>query len=133
MKKFALLLIASAFSLSTYAQTADKVESVTVKANTSASYKMWPADFYQFKGSYELANGQVLSLTSQGRQMFAQIEGQDRHEIVATGRNSFVALDRQLKMRIDWQANGTVSGEVYVGGAANAKADQVQWTLYALR
>ena len=72
-------------------------------------------DFSPFRGGYELSNGQVLHLRnagSIGAIMYARIDNQDEHHIIASGRNSFVALDRQLAMRIDLRDDGSVGGEV---------------------
>ncbi|WP_454774801.1 hypothetical protein [Janthinobacterium tructae] len=72
-------------------------------------------DFYPFRGGYELSNGQVLHLrnaSSIGAIMYARIDDQDEHRIIASGRNSFVALDQQLAMRIDLRDDGSVGGEV---------------------
>lgn len=71
--------------------------------------------FAPFRGGYELSNGQVLHLRnagSIGAIMYARIDNQDAHRIIASGRNSFVALDRQLAMRIDLRDDGSVGGEV---------------------
>ncbi|MBW3502509.1 hypothetical protein [Janthinobacterium sp. NKUCC08_JDC] len=71
--------------------------------------------FAPFRGGYELANGQVLYLrnaSSIGAIMYARIDNQEEHRIVATDNNSFVALDRQLAMRIDLRDDGSVGGEV---------------------
>ena len=71
-------------------------------------------DFAPFRGGYELANGQVLHLRNAGSigAMYARIDDQDEHRIVAATSNSFVALDRQLAMRIDLRDDGSVGGEV---------------------
>jgi hypothetical protein len=72
-------------------------------------------EFAPFRGGYELANGQVLHLRSVGSigaLMYARIDDQEEHRIVASGNNSFVALDRQLAMRIDLRDDGSVGGEV---------------------
>ena len=44
--------------------------------------------------------------------MYARIDDQDEHRIIAATSNSFVALDRQLAMRIDLRDDGSVGGEV---------------------
>ena len=72
-------------------------------------------EFSPFRGGYELSNGQVLYLRNIGSisaMMYARIDDQEEHRIVASGSNSFVALDRQLAMRIDLRDNGSVGGEV---------------------
>ena len=71
--------------------------------------------FAPFRGGYELSNGQVLYLRntgSIGAIMYARIDEQDEHRIIASGSNSFVALDRQLAMRIDLRDDGSAGGEV---------------------
>ena len=76
---------------------------------------MTAQEFAPFRGGYELANGQVLHLRnagSIGSLMYARIDDQDEHRIVATSSNSFVALDQQLAMRIDLRDDGSVGGEV---------------------
>lgn len=72
-------------------------------------------EFSPFRGGYELSNGQVLYLrnaSSIGAFMYARIDNQEEHRIVASSSDSFVALDRQLAMRIDLRDNGSVGGEV---------------------
>ncbi len=142
MKKIALFCIATSLSFAAIGQTTDKVDSVTIKATDTSinlpsnGYKMRLDDFYQFKGSYDLANGQTLSVYNQGMTMYAQVDGQDRHQIVASSSNSFVALDRQMKMRIVLGNNGNVSGELYLRSnmPANAHAGQgEQWQIFAFR
>lgn len=71
--------------------------------------------FAPFRGGYELSNGQTLYLRnagSMGAMMYARIDDQEEHRIIATGNDSFVALDRQLAMRIDLRDDGSVGGEV---------------------
>ena len=72
-------------------------------------------EFSPFRGGYELSNGQVLHLRnagSIGAIMYARIDEQDEHRILASSSNSLVALDRQLAMRIDLRDDGSVGGEV---------------------
>lgn len=120
MKKLMLvMLVLSVLPLPPQAQTqtTQEIETVTITEAPQITipgklYKMWPEEFYKFKGAYDLANGQVLSLYSFGRRMYAKVIGYDEHEIVATANNAFVALDRQLKVRIDLHDNGDVGGEL---------------------
>ncbi|MEG0881733.1 MAG: hypothetical protein RSE46_17820 [Janthinobacterium sp.] len=78
-------------------------------------YFMNAETFSPFRGGYELSNGQVLYLRNTsniGAFMYARIDDQEEHRIVATGKDSFVALDQQLAMRIDLRDDGSVGGEV---------------------
>ena len=80
-------------------------------------------DFQQFAGAYDLSNGDTLQLRRAGSIMYARIGNQPEHRIVATGRNAFVALDRQLKVRIDHHADGSVGGELVMVVPARRLAD----------
>lgn len=80
-------------------------------------------DFQQFAGTYELSNGDTLQLRRSGGAMYARIGKQDEHRIVATSRNAFVALDRQLKVRIDHRDDGSVGGELVMVVPAQRMAD----------
>lgn len=73
--------------------------------------------FAPFRGGYELSNGQVLYLRNAGNIgaiMYARLDNQDEHRIVAASHNTFVALDKQLAMRIDLRDDGSVGGEVLI-------------------
>jgi len=109
-------LSAAALGTSVYAQQ----ESVTVPAPHTKievpehTYHMPRSDFEVFRGGYDLSNGQTLKLTHSGTAMYAEIDKEGRHRIVATGHDSFVALDRKLQMKIDWHPDGSVGGEVLI-------------------
>lgn len=75
-------------------------------------YHMSEGDFYDYQGTYELSNGQTLRLSSRGYAMYAQVDNERRHRLVAASANSFVAMDRQLKVRIDLGPNDSVGGEL---------------------
>ncbi|MFA9216996.1 MAG: hypothetical protein ACEQSK_07800, partial [Sphingomonadaceae bacterium] len=84
-----------------------------------------------------LSNGSSLTLSRKGNRMYAEIDDRGQHEIVGANANTFVALDRQLQVRIDLQRDGGVSGELLmvvpgpqVAGAAPAAP---QYLLVALR
>lgn len=80
-------------------------------------------DFQPFVGAYDLSNGDTLQLRRSGTLMYARIGNQDEHRIVATGRNTFVALDRQLKVRIDHHDDGSVGGELVMVVPSRQLAD----------
>lgn len=140
MKKLvsaALLAAASmgAVWLPASAQTAQQEETVTIpapqlqgiEAPTRRHY-MDDAEFGAFKGGYSLSNGQVLVLKRVGTRMYAEVGDMGRHQIVAVSSNTFVALDRQLKVRIDLADSGEVGGELLmvVPGSSVAGADPGQ-------
>lgn len=118
MKKFALVSILSTLSLVAVAQNASTSDTVTISGTErtislpSQYYKMWPVEFYEYKGAYSLSDGKSLTLFSRGQKMYAKVQDQDAHEIVAAASNVFVALDEKLKMRIDLHDDGSVGGEL---------------------
>jgi len=91
-------------------------------------YSMNPSEFADFRGGYTLSNGQTLYLKHNGIAMYAELDDQGPHRIVATGPSSFVALDRKLSVRIDLKPDGDVGGEVLiampVGVAANGEPEE---------
>jgi hypothetical protein len=85
-------------------------------------------DFEPFRAAYDLSNGSSVTLTRSGNRMYAEVDQQGKHEIVGAASNTFVALDRQLKLRIDLDGNGGAAGEMLmvvpqtaVAGAAPAE------------
>ncbi|MEO6921783.1 MAG: hypothetical protein ABI171_22455 [Collimonas sp.] len=76
--------------------------------------KMWPEEFYNYMQAYSLSNGMTLSVFHRGLTMYAALDGQARHKIVAVTGNTFVAVDQQLKMTINLHENGDASGELYM-------------------
>jgi hypothetical protein len=143
MKKFILCSILSALTLPAMAQSTQETETVTISNPAlkielpSKSYRMSSEDFYPFRGKYELSNGQTLSLFERVDGRYAQVSGQPSHKIIAAEHNAFVALDRQLKMRIDIKDNGEVDGELYMlvpsKKQANGEISPEQFVLVAFR
>jgi hypothetical protein len=76
------------------------------------TYMMDSSEFREFRGTYTLSDGRQLRMRSFGRLMFAEVGEEGEHRLVAANRNTFVALDRKLKIRIDLADNGDVGGEV---------------------
>jgi hypothetical protein len=117
MKNLILFSLLSALSFSTVAQSTMDVETVTISKPElkieipSKLYGMPSSEFYDYKRVYTLSNGETLSLFEVGMSKYAQVSGQERHKIVATAKNAFVALDKQLQMRIDLK-DDDASGEL---------------------
>jgi hypothetical protein len=74
--------------------------------------KMWPNDYEAYKGAYTLSNGKTLSIVGRGSNMYAYVDNDRHHKIAAVGPNTFVALDRQLKMQINLRDGGEPDGWV---------------------
>jgi len=116
-------------ALGSNAQSRQEGESVTIPAPRlqivvpEHTYRMDRRDFEEYSGGYELSNGQTLTLRHNGFAMYASLDGQEPHRIVATGRNSFVALDRKLQVKLDLQPDGKVGGEVLIALPSQTLAD----------
>ncbi|RZT04373.1 hypothetical protein SAMN05216319_3845 [Duganella sp. CF402] len=107
-----------AATLGTQAQTSDEsvripAPRLTIELPERHSY-VDPRESREFRGTYELSNGQLLTLTAVGNIMYGEVGEQGRHRMVATRHNTFVALDRKLQVRIDRGQDGETSGEVLV-------------------
>lgn len=75
-------------------------------------HHMTVADLNEFRGSYELSNGQILRLRGVGTVLYGEIDEQGEHRMIAASHNTFVALDRKLQVRIDRAQYGEPGGEV---------------------
>jgi hypothetical protein len=79
-------------------------------------------EFTKFKRTYELSNGDTLSLFSRSNLKYAKLGDGNWHSIVATGSNSFVSMDHQLKMEINLKDDETVSGYLWIPASSPAVA-----------
>jgi hypothetical protein len=116
MKIIKLAMLAGMLPLVIQAQEQSDTVSVPVRANDLRielpdSYKkMWPEQFDDYKRGYTLSNGQTLYIRSLGSNMYAFVDNDQWHKIVAVAPNTFVALDRQLKMEINLHEDDGASG-----------------------
>ena len=100
------------------AQAQQGDESVTIPAPRlkielpAKQHHMTLAELNEFRGSYELSNGQILRLRGVGTVLYGEIDDQGEHRMIAASRNTFVALDRKLQVRIDREQYGEPGGEV---------------------
>ncbi|MBA5605121.1 hypothetical protein H3H36_07055 [Duganella sp. FT3S] len=118
MNKLILASLLSVASLAAFSQSVTPNETVTVPghalridAPTHVRY-MDKDEFYPYRATYTLANGQELTLSARGNRMFAEVDDLGKHQIVATSANSFTALDQQLQMTIHLQPNDNITGEL---------------------
>jgi hypothetical protein len=75
-------------------------------------YVMGNTEFNAFRGAYTLSDGRLLRLRSFGNLMYGEVGEEGAHRLVAANHNTFVALDRKLKVRIDLGEDGEAGGEV---------------------
>ena len=145
MKRMIISAFLGTLSLAATAQTpADQAgqssQSVRIPAYTietpAQTYTMMPSDLAFYKGAYGLSNGETLTLTTAGHTLYGAVGDRPRTELVATGNNTFVALDKQMKMTIEEDIHGQVRGELLMAvpqAAGVASAGQTQYQLVAIR
>lgn len=139
--KFAAVFASATFALSASAQNLPDSRIIEVPGHAAAQATasstlsielpvraryMSPADFRRFAGVYELSNGDTLNLRRSGAVMYARIGNQPEHRIIASSATSFVALNRQLKVRIDHHDDGSVGGELVMMVPSRQLADGTQ-------
>ncbi|NKI70182.1 hypothetical protein GN109_12185 [Collimonas pratensis] len=118
MKNLVLMSILGGCALAAAAQPAPDNQTVqitgpTLRIEAPSHYHRVRADeAYDYLRSYSLSNGMTLDLFYRGQQLYAEVQGQGRHAIVATSTHDFVALDRQLKMTINLQDSDDATGEL---------------------
>lgn len=130
MKRLVLVALLGSLSLAAPAQTTDD-NAVTIRAYKielpAKPVHIFKGDFDEYKGVYELSNGDELVMSQVGRRMYAQMGDGSRRELVAAARNVFVALDRTLKITLNQEYND-MKGEVLmvVPRRATAQAPEGQ-------
>lgn len=119
MSRILLGMIVGAISLAAVAQESASMAEGPVISVPAALHRGLSADFDTYVGAYNLSNGQTLTLTMHWTRMYATLDSGKKMEIVSTGKNSYVALNRQLKMNLDRRDDGEVKGELWLVAPAN--------------
>jgi hypothetical protein len=126
----------------TQAQQTEQETVVPIKASEGrielpVNYrKMWPDNYQDIKGGYTLSNGMTLSIVSRGTGMYAYVDDDQPHKIVATGSNTYVALDRQLRVELvreGDEASGWVTMVVPPRTLASGEVVPEKLLVFALR
>jgi hypothetical protein len=65
------------------------------------AYKLTPAEFNGVAGSYKLANGSTLRVSTSQRKVWAEIDGANKTQLVPVAQNTFVALEDNSKVEFD--------------------------------
>lgn len=131
MKKFLLAAMLGAISLTAAAQTASQDERVNVPGSAlkielpAVRLHLSREETSLYRGGYTLSNGQILHLRSYGQSsaLYGEIDGQGQHKLVAASPNTFVALDRALKVTINLNSDDEASGEVLIAQPRQRMAD----------
>ncbi|WP_228893438.1 hypothetical protein [Pseudoduganella aquatica] len=132
MKKIILAVLLGAASLAAVAQNMQTDESVQVPGRAlkielpALPLHMDRDQSGAFRGSYTLSNGQMLHLRQYGiagTALYAEIDQQGPRKLVAASPNSFVAVDRSLKVTLELKPDGDAGGEVLMRVPAQRMAD----------
>ena len=118
MKRLLLATCFGTLALAATAQTEPEDTSVRIPGYQiqlpAQPHRLMPGDFNDFKGAYDMSNGDTMVLRQYGRKMFVEVGDGPRTEIIAAARNEFVSVDQQLKMTLNKQDDGLVSGEMLI-------------------
>jgi dipeptidyl aminopeptidase/acylaminoacyl peptidase len=77
-----------------------------------------PATFGEFAGSYDL-KGYKLAVALQGKQLFIDIPGQGKHEMLPTGKDKFFLREGPVKIEFKRDDKGAISEMAIEAGETN--------------
>lgn len=63
-----------------------------------------------FRGTFELEDGKLLSVSQRGRKLYAQVDGSASVELIAAGEGSFVSASGTTRLEFRQAPNGSVAG-----------------------
>jgi hypothetical protein len=124
MKRLLLAACLGTLALAASAQTEPEDTSVRIPGYQIElpvqPHRLMPGDFNDFKGAYDLSNGDSMVLRQYGRKIYADVGDGPRTELVAAARNEFVSVDQKLKMTLNKQDDGLVTGELLMAAPQTA-------------
>ncbi|QYF95585.1 hypothetical protein KY495_10780 [Massilia sp. PAMC28688] len=116
MKKLLMMMLLGAVAVPALAQDLTAPQEVTVRGYQIdlpvKTYRLFAEEFGQYKGGYDLSNGQSMVMAQTGRRMYAKVGEGQFHELVAASPGVFVARDRTLKITLQHDKFGAVTGEL---------------------
>lgn len=128
MKKLILAFTIGAMTVAASAQAEPAVEEIRISAGLARIelpellHNVWPTEFEQVAGTYQLSNGKSMHLSMWGNRMYAKVDGMPRRQLAAVTPYVFVARDMQMKIRIsNIESTGPIKAELllpqpYVAG-----------------
>ncbi len=134
MKRLYVCMAIGLLSFAARAQSDTEMSSVTIPSARlqievpATAHRGMRGDFDEFKGAYDLSNGNVLSLTQQGRRIYADAGTGDKKEIVAIRHNVFVAFDALRSARVSriWRMSLNVHANIPVPAIRAADASAIR-------
>lgn len=134
MKKISLIVLLAIAAPVAFAQAPSTVKVPAYNlAVPEKTVGRTAAGFDTYRGAYDLSNGQVLSLTSGGATMYAQLDDGSRHELAATGYGKFVAKDLSMKITLERKMDGEIGGEMLIAKSSSVAGQPMEYVRIALR
>ncbi len=136
MKRLIISTFLGVLSLAATAQTGSDQSDQSVRVPgyqielPAKAIHIFPGDFDPYKGTYDLSNGDSMVLSNSGHRIFATVGDRPRAELVRAAHNTFVAIDKSLKMTLDEDIDGIMKGEMlmvvpHAAGLASAGESDV--------
>ena len=115
MKRVLLLIVLGGLTFASAAQD-QAGASVQVRGSQISvpewAYPVFVEDLKQYAGTYNLSNGEVMHLRRAGNRLYAAVGDRPAKKLVVASPNEFVALDRQLRLTLNPDAYGGMTGEL---------------------
>ncbi len=73
------------------------------------AYAATRAMYHRVRGTYDLSDGTTMHITREGRHFFIDIDGHPRAEVIATGGDTFAALNGTATLTFRSLPNGVLS------------------------
>lgn len=123
IKKIALFCATVVLSLSAIAAPQSGPDVVEVRASQPQQVQMAPLFYDRAQGEYALEDGRLLTVTGEGRRLYADL-GDGRVELIHVGRNRFVAVGQDVRVR--FENNARVVESVFVSEAGRREVASTQ-------
>ncbi|MGZ8303574.1 MAG: hypothetical protein ACXW2U_13455 [Telluria sp.] len=112
--------LAAAIAFSPVASAQTDMSTVTIPRapetiELPAKYsRMWAGEFDTLLGTYDLSNGDTLTLTKRVNRKFIQVGDMPKTEVVAVNDYDFVALDKRYRVVLQEPTFGDVTGYLLI-------------------
>lgn len=129
MKYLILAATLSALALPVAAQTPSDLGQVTIRGQAPSTIelpakvsRMRTGEFDNLQGSYDLSNGDTMSMIKRINRKFIQVGDGPRTEVVAVGDYDFVALNKKYRVVLSEPQNGEVTGYLLIDTRVDPRA-----------
>ena len=76
--------------------------------------RMWAGEFDTLLGTYDLSNGETLTLTKRVNRKFIQVGDKPKAEVIAVNDYDFVAVDKRYRVVLQEPVFGDVTGYLLI-------------------